>query len=75
MNELFAGMYFFFCNIGLPQSHLLYRVELAQLSQKFCSGHMATGHRGRIRWNYAMASQGHVTYCESLFFFWLQRWP
>jgi len=34
---------------------------------------MATGHRG-IRWN-AMASQGHVTYCESLFFFQLQRWP
>jgi len=33
MNELFAGMYFFFCNI--PQSQLLYRVELlAQLYRR-----------------------------------------
>ena len=39
MNEFFAGMYFFFCNI--PQSQLLYRVQLAQLSLKFCSGHTA----------------------------------
>ena len=27
-------------------SQLLYGVELAQLSQKFCSGHTATDHRG-----------------------------